>query len=50
MPGCLGRVLRKDLKGFERSSHDGAAEMNLTSIYKDVGLILTQWVGDPALP
>ena len=34
------------------SSHCGAAEMNLTRIYEDVGLIpgLPQWVGDLALP
>ena len=31
------------------SSHRGAAEMNLTRIHEDVGLIpgLAQWVGDP---
>ena len=35
-----------------RSSHCGAVEMNLTSIYKDAVSIPgpTQWVGDPALP
>ena len=38
-------------KGLFRSSHCGAAEMNLTSIYEDVGSILdlTQWVKDLAL-
>ena len=35
-----------------RSSHCGAAEMNLTSIHDVAGLIpaLDQWVKDPALP
>ena len=34
-----------------RSSHCGTAEMNLTSIHEDVGLIpvLTEWVKDLAL-
>ena len=34
------------------SSCCGSAEMNLTSIHKDVGLIpgLTQWVNDQMLP
>ena len=34
------------------SSHCGSAEMNLTSIHEDTGLIpgLDQWVGDLVLP
>ena len=41
----------KEIKEQERSSHLGAAEMNLTSVHEDVSLIpgLAQWVKDPAL-
>ena len=37
---------------FNGSCHSGAAEMNLSSIHKDVDSIpgLPQWVGDPVLP
>ena len=47
-----GHSQREKKKKKSRSSCCGSAEMNLTSIYKDVGLIpdLTQWVKDLALP
>ena len=41
----------RNKKLVERSSHCGSAELNLTSIHEDLGLIpgLTQWVKDPVL-
>ena len=37
---------------FARSSRHGLAEVNLTSIYEDAGLIpsLAQWIKDLAFP
>ena len=57
-----GRILKKTLRHHPapntnnlskyRSSHQGAAITNLTSIHEDAHLIpdLTQWVKDPELP
>ena len=48
---CSGTL--KDSRVVEAwSSHCGSAEMNLTSIHKDAGLILglALWINDPALP
>ena len=47
-PATQGEISKVALPG---SSQCGLAEMNLTSIHEDAGLIpgLTQWVGDPAL-
>ena len=44
-PYATGATLIK-----KRSSHRGSAEMNLTTIHEDGGLIpvLAQWVKDPA--
>ena len=44
--------LYKEKKKKKRSSHQGSAEMNLTSIHEDSDLIpgLTQWVKDLVLP
>ena len=40
------------IKNFFWSSCCGSAEMNLTNIHEDAGLIpgLTQWIKDPVLP
>ena len=46
------RLAKVDIKTFrDRSSHCGAAEMNLTSIHEDAGSIPgpALWVGDPVL-
>ena len=42
----------KTLMTYCRSSHHGSAEMNLSSIHEEAGLIpgLTQWVKDLVLP
>ena len=50
----IGTIENIDLliKSFSsRSSHRGLAEMNMTNIHEDAGLIhdLTQWVKDLAL-
>ena len=43
--------VKDPFKVQDRSSRHGSAEMNLTSIHEDVGLIpdLAQWVKDSAL-
>ena len=47
-PGGILRTFKKHIKKYMGSSHCGTAEMNPTSIPKDVGSIpgLAQWVKD----